>query len=89
MNSQEIKKSILQSERIVKYGTRAIFVLFIMIFTLWIFGSKYIVNSMKMAEARIGEKMVIGSDTVKIVDYSVFEETFTLSDGSKIYFFTN
>lgn len=32
----------------------------------------------------IGEKFIIDKDTLTIVDYSMWEENFTLSDGRKV-----
>lgn len=32
----------------------------------------------------IGEKYIIDKDTLTIVDYSIFSENFTLSDGRKV-----
>tara|TARA_R110000796_G_scaffold48607_1_gene116430 strand:+ start:318 stop:569 length:252 start_codon:yes stop_codon:yes gene_type:complete len=35
-------------------------------------------------QEKLGEPYVIGKDTLKIVDYSIWESTFTLSNGVKI-----
>ena len=35
-------------------------------------------------EKHIGEKYVVDKDTLTIVDYSIFNENFTLSDGRKV-----
>lgn len=32
----------------------------------------------------IGEKYIIDKDTLTIIDYSIFSENFTLSDGRKV-----
>ena len=35
-------------------------------------------------EIKIGEQFILDKDTLTIVNYSMFSETFTLSDGRKV-----
>jgi cell division protein FtsL len=37
-------------------------------------------------ESKIGKKFIYNKDTVMVVDYSTFNSTYTLSDGSKVSF---
>lgn len=46
--------------------------------------SKKISTEEDKYKKHIGEKYIIDKDTLTIVDYSVFSENFTLSDGRKV-----
>ena len=46
--------------------------------------SKEIDNTENKYKKHIGKKHVIDKDTLTIVDYSIFNENFTLSDGRKV-----
>lgn len=35
-------------------------------------------------KSKLGKEFILGKDTLKIVDYTFFEEVFILSDGRKI-----
>lgn len=45
-------------------------------------------NSLKAEENKykiqVGKKVIIGKDTLQILDYSIWQENFTLSNGSTV-----
>lgn len=41
-------------------------------------------NEIKKYKSMLGEKYIIGNDTLIILDYSMFGENFTLSNGNKV-----
>jgi hypothetical protein len=41
-------------------------------------------NEIKKYKSKLGEKYIIGNDTLIILDYSMFDENFTLSNGNKV-----
>lgn len=43
-----------------------------------------VIDTKEKMEANVGERTVIEKDTLSIVDYSTFNETYTLSDGNKV-----
>jgi hypothetical protein len=43
-----------------------------------------IIKKKEKYERHVGEKHIIDKDTLTIIDYSIFEETFTLSNGQKV-----
>ncbi len=55
-------------------------------------GLTFLMNSIKsdvqkeqsVYKAKIGQKFILGKDTLIIVDYSLLTKTFTLSNGSKV-----
>jgi hypothetical protein len=65
-------------------------------FILWIVAVVYLLNiagssvttRLNTEESKykkhIGQKHIIDKDTLTIVDYSIFSENFTLSDGRKV-----
>lgn len=48
----------------------------------------YILNvhqdNMEEMEVNLGKKLVLGGDTLKVVDYSYIAQTYTLSNGTKV-----
>ncbi len=43
-------------------------------------------SGMEEYSSYVGEQFVMGDDTFIVVDYSIFGETFTLSNGQKVNF---
>ncbi len=62
--------------------------LFVFIITASYLLSDSIIKSVNTEENKykkyLGEKYIIDNDTLIIVDYSIFSENFTLSDGRKV-----
>lgn len=46
--------------------------------------SQMFITQDKRCEKVLGRDVIIGIDTLKVVDYSLFEERFILSDGTKV-----
>lgn len=61
----------------------------IFILTIWWFSLVNKIDSQfseekEKYEKYIGEKHIIDNDTLTIIDYSIFKETFTLSNGQSV-----
>ena len=56
---------------------------------LMLFGGMFIIGSLVTSGDRykehLGERYVIGGDTLKIIDYSEWESSYTLEDGTEIH----
>lgn len=73
----------MKSFRILIIGFAALIVCFIVTLAISL---NAIANLEDKAKSRVGDKVVIGSDTAIILDYSLFKETYTLSNGQEINF---
>ncbi len=49
-----------------------------------VYGLNAINKDIEIAERNLGRKVIIEGDTLMIFDYSLFSETYTLSNGKKI-----
>lgn len=75
--------------RIIASGLGLLFVMSLLVALIYVSGSKIssvYESEVDMYEEHVGSNIYLNGDTLIIVDYSVFNETFTLSNGSKVSF---
>ena len=64
----------------------ALLVMVLMLAALWAWCISEINNLDAKASSKIGQSVVVGKDTLTIVDYNMIQSTYTLSNGTQVAF---
>lgn len=64
----------------------AVYVSMALVFITGVMGVINYVKADKAMKFFVGEKVVLSGDTLTIIDYSLFKETFKLEDGKEIHY---
>jgi hypothetical protein len=73
--------------KLIKIFSISTTILFIVCVVVMIWCFVRINNKEKIAEGKLGSTIILNKDTLTIIDYSIFEENYTLSNGTKVNMF--
>lgn len=71
-------------KKLVILGAILMLLTIILLSSLWNRAIEKLDKEQKALESNLGWKIIIVGDTLTIVDYSIIDDTYTLSDGRKV-----